>query len=46
MEGTVSNRALIEYAMLPKQFRGRLLNVNVYRGEGGGVCDRFWWDID
>ena len=27
--------------LLPKRLRGRLLDVNVYRGEGGGISDHF-----
>ena len=32
------DRVLMDY-VLPKRMRGRLLNVNVCRGEGGGMSD-------
>ena len=36
-----SDRALMGYVLLPKRMRGRLLDVNVCRWEGGGMSDQF-----
>ena len=35
-------RALMDYVLLPKRMLGRLLDVKVWRGEGGGISDHFW----
>ena len=35
VEGRVSNRGLMDYVLVPKRMLGRLLDVNVCRGEGG-----------
>ena len=40
--GRVGVKALICYAVLPKQMRGILLDVDVCRGEGGGMSDHFF----
>ena len=40
-EGVVVDRALVDYVLLPKRMLGRLLDVNVWRGEGGGMSDHF-----
>ena len=41
VERRVVNRALMDYVLLPKRIRGRLLDVKVSRGEGGGMTDHF-----
>ena len=40
-EGRVVDRALMDYVLLPKRMLGRLLDVNVWRGEGGGMSTIF-----
>ena len=40
-EGRVVDRALMDYVLLPKRMLGRLLDVKVWRGEGGGMSDHF-----
>ena len=41
-EGRVVDRALMDYyVLLPKRMLGRLLDVKVWRGEGGGMTDHF-----
>ena len=40
-EGRVVDRALMDYVLTPKRMRGRLLDVKVCRGEGGGMSDHF-----
>ena len=40
-EGRVVDWALWDYMLLPKRMRGRLFDVNVCRGEGGGMSDHF-----
>ena len=37
----MSNRELMYYVLLPKRMCGRLLDVNVCRGEGGRSSDHF-----
>ena len=32
----------MDYVFLPKPMHGRLLDVKVCRGEGGGMSDHFW----
>ena len=44
-EGRVVDRALIDYVLLPKRILGRLLDVKVRRGEGGGMSAHFWWKL-
>ena len=39
--GRASDRALIDYVLLPKQMRLRLLDVNVCREVGGRMSDHF-----
>ena len=39
--GRVVNKALMDFVMLPKRMLGRLLDVKVWRGEGGGMYDHF-----
>ena len=34
-EGRVVDRALMDYVLLPKRMLGRVLDVTVWRGEGG-----------
>ena len=46
VEGRAVDRALMDYLLLPKPMRGRLLDVNVWRGVGGGISDHFWWKLD
>ena len=41
VEGRVVDRTLMDYVLLPKQTRGRLLDVNVCRGGGGRMSDHF-----
>ena len=41
LEGRVVHRASMDYVLLPKRMRARLLDVNVCRGEGGGMSDHF-----
>ena len=43
-EGRVVDRALMDYVLIPKRMRGRLLDVKVCRGEGGRAryC-LVWW---
>ena len=41
-EGRVVDRALMDYVLLPKRMLGRLVDVTVWRVEGGGMCDRFF----
>ena len=36
-EGVVVDRALMDYALLPKRMLGRLFDVKVWRGEDGGM---------
>ena len=40
-EGRVVDKALIYYMLLPRRMLGRLLDVKVWRAEGGGMCDHF-----
>ena len=47
-EGRVVDKALMDYVLLPRRMLGRLLDVNVLRGEWGGLSDHFsaeiiWW---
>ena len=41
-EGSVVDRALMNYVLLPKRMLGRLLDVNVWRGEGARMSDHFF----
>ena len=45
LEERVVDGALMDYVLLPKRKLGRLLNVKVWRGEGGGISDHFWWKL-
>ena len=40
-KGSVIDRALMDYMLLPKRMIGRLLDVKVWRGEGRGMSDYF-----
>ena len=40
-EGRLVDRALMDYVLLPKRMLGRLLDVKVWRREGGGMSDHF-----
>ena len=40
-EGRVVDEALMDYVLLPRRILGRLLDVKVWRGEGGGLSDHF-----
>ena len=40
-EVRVVDRALMDYMLLPRRMLGRLLDVKVWRGEGGGMSDHF-----
>ena len=35
------DKALMDYMLLPKRMLGRLLDVKVWRGDGGGMSDHF-----
>ena len=35
-------KALLDYVLLPRRVLGRLLDMKVWRGEGGGVSDHFF----
>ena len=41
VEGRVVEKALMDYMLLPRRMLGRLLDVTVWRGEGGGLSDHF-----
>ena len=41
-EGRVVDKALMDYVLLPIRMLGRLLDVKVWTGEGGGMSDNFW----
>ena len=43
-EGRVVDRALMDYVLLPERMLGRLIDVKVFRGEGGGMSDHFLVD--
>ena len=45
VEGRVVDRALMDYVLLPKRMLGRLLDVKVWRIEGAGMSDHFWWKL-
>ena len=40
-EGNMLDRALINHVLLPRRMLGRLLDVKVWRGEGGGMSNHF-----
>ena len=40
-EGRVVDKALMDYVLLPRKMLGRLLDVKVWRREGGGLSDHF-----
>ena len=40
-EGVVVDRGFMNYVLLPKRILGRLLDVKVWRLEGGGMSDHF-----
>ena len=35
------DKALMDYVLLPRRMLGRLLDVKVWRGEGGGLSDHY-----
>ena len=39
--GRVVDRALMDYVVVSRRMRGRVLDVNVFRGENGGLSDHF-----
>ena len=41
VEGRVVDKALMNYVLLPRRMLRRLLDVKVWRGEGGGMSDHF-----
>ena len=41
VEGKVVDKALIDYVLLKRQMVGRLLDVKVRSGVGGGMSDHF-----
>ena len=36
-EGRVVDKPLMDYVLLPRRMLGRLLDVKLWRGEGGGI---------
>ena len=44
-EGRVVDKALMDHVLLPRRMLGRLLNVKVWRGEGGDCLTIFWWKL-
>ena len=44
-EGRVVDRALMDYVLLPRRMLGRLLDVKVWRGEGGDCLTISWWKL-
>ena len=42
VEGRVVDKALMDYVLLPRRMLGRLLDVKVWRGEGGGIVRTFF----
>ena len=44
-EGRVVDKALMDYVLLPRRMLGRLLDVKVWRGEGGDCLTIFWWKL-
>ena len=40
-EGRVVDKALMDYVLLPRRMLGRLLDMRVWRREGGGLSDYF-----
>ena len=40
-EGRVVGQSLIDYVLFPRRMLGRLLDVKVWRREGGGLPDHF-----
>ena len=40
-ERRVVDRALMDYVLLPKRMHGRLLDMKMWRGEGGRMLDHF-----
>ena len=43
--GRVVDKALMDYVLLPRRMLGRLLDVKVWRGEGGDCLTIFWWKL-
>ena len=41
VEARVVDKALMDYVLLPRRMLGRLLDVKVWRGEGGRLYDHF-----
>ena len=44
-EGRVVDRSLMDYVLLPKRTLGRLLDVKLWRGEGGAMTDHILVDL-
>ena len=44
-EGRVVDKALMDYVLLPRRMLGRLLDVKVWRGEGGDCLTIFCWKL-
>ena len=42
VEARVVDWALMDYMLLPKRMLGRLLDVKVWKGEGGGMSDHIF----
>ena len=41
VKGMVIEKALMDYVVISKTVRGRVLDVNVLRGENSGISDHF-----
>ena len=41
-KGRVLDKALMDYVLLPRRMLGRLLDLKVWRGEGGGMSAPFF----
>ena len=44
-EGRVVDKALMDYVLLPRRMLGRLLDVKVWRGEGGDCLTISCWKL-
>ena len=43
-KGVVDSGSM-DYVLLPKRMLGSLLDVKVWRREGGAMSDHFWWKL-
>ena len=44
-KGSVVDKVLMDYVLLPRRMLGRLLDVKVWRGVGGEILTIFWWKL-